>query len=193
MTKNKNEKFDNPNKKNVLDDPYVFIKTHTPETTTEPEDDDASTLFYESVTNFLADYQNKTITDEFYLAVEEYDLHYYIATAIRLIMSTRNINVYDESIVLNDAIDLIVRWRDNVMDNKCIKCGISAHPTNEAARFADVAFSDPHDKRHIAIGLIIRAVTTSDNDLCDIYLDAAVALLNECILPGTDRSIERDR
>jgi hypothetical protein len=192
MTKNKNEKFDKTNKKNVLDDPYVFIKTHTPETTTEPEDDDESRLFYESVTNFLADYQNKTITDEFYLAVEKYELHYYIATAIRLIMSTRNISVYDESIVLNDVIDLLVRWRENVKDNKFVY-SISAHPTNEVMRFADVAFSDPHDKRHIAIGLIIKAVITPDNDMCDIYLDAAIALLNECIVPGTERSIERDR
>jgi hypothetical protein len=193
MTKSKNEKLDKcTNKKNVYAESNstngVMKTMNIPETITEPADDDESTLFYESVTNFLADYQNKTITDEFYLAVEVYELHYYIATAIRLIMSTRSINVYEESIILNDAIDLLVRWREYVKDNKSIQ-----FVPNDPMTFADVAFSDPHDKRHIAIGLIIKAVITPDNDLCDIYLDAAISLLNECIIPGTDHLIERDR
>lgn len=187
MTKScKNEE---PNKCTINE----IMENPDPETGTEP-DDNVSAMFYENVRNFITDYRNKRIVDAFYLAVEEYELHYYVATAIRLIMSTRNITVYEESIILNGAIDLLIRWRENVKDNKSIKrSDVSAYPTNEASRFADVAFSDPHDKRHIAIGLIIKATTTSDNDLCDIYLDAAIALLKECIMLGVDRSIERDR
>ena len=181
MKKSKNEKFDVwSNSTNG-----VMKTMNIPETITEPEDDEEST-FYESATNFLADYQNKTITDKFYRAVEEFELHYYIATAIRLIMSTRNINAYAGSNVLNDAIDLLVRWQGHAKDNKLAQRTASTDPM----KFADAAFSDPHDKRHIAIGLIIKAATTPDNDLCDIYLIAAIALLRECVVIDTEHSIE---
>lgn len=186
----KGRKNEEPNKCTTKKEPVemnpvdeIMENPHS-ETAIEP-DVNESELFYESVTNFLADYQNKTITDKFYRAVEEFELHYYIATAIRLIMSTRNINAYAGSNVLNDAIDLLVRWQGHVKDNKC------PYRSNiEVLRFADAAFSDPHDKRHIAIGLIIKAATTPDNDLCDIYLIAAITLLRECVVLDTKHSIE---
>lgn len=164
----------------------VDIPNHR-ESNTETVKDDED-LFYESVTTFLANYQDKTLTDEFYLMLEDFQLHYYTATAIRLIMSTKDATVYNESIILSDAIDLLVRWREFVKDNHYIP-----HSSSNPMAFADKVFADPHDQRHIAITMIIKACITPDNDLADIYLDAAIALLNECIVPGTERSIERDR
>ena len=143
-------------------------------------------LFLESVSAFLANYNEKTLTDEFCIMVEEYNLHYYLATAIRMIMSTRDnesdkhMSAYNTSIVISDAIDLIIRWNERVRNNKYVP--IDEAPSVRPYEFAGKAFTPMCDNRYFAIALILKAYTNGDNDICQTYIEAAIQLLNELVI-----------
>ena len=169
----------------------TFKKNISPESTISVDestmmDIEEDKLFLESVSAFLANYNEKTLTDEFCIMVEEYDLHYYLATAIRMIMSTRDnesdkhMSAYNTSIVISDAIDLIIRWNERVRNNKYVP--IDESPSMRPYEFAGKAFTPMCDNRYFAIALILKAYTNGDNDICQTYIEAAVQLLNELVI-----------
>jgi hypothetical protein len=109
--------------------------------------------------------------------VEECELHYYLAHAISLIMDSRDLTIYYANKLLEEALDNLDRWCENVRDNHVDRSD------DDAMNYATKIFGSMSDPRSLVVFFIIKAATTSDNDVASTYMTTAMLLLdNECII-----------
>jgi hypothetical protein len=115
--------------------------------------------------------------------MEDTNMHYYLATAIKKLIDTKDLPVFYTSKAASEAIDLIIKWRNlsNRLDFGIgyINCQYHRNPKE----FSTAIFGSLEDSRALAVTLIIMGATTADTNLSGIYMDAAIGILdNECII-----------
>lgn len=109
--------------------------------------------------------------------VEECELHYYLANAISLIMDSRDLTIYYANKLLEEALDNLDRWCENVRDNHVDRSD------DDALYYVTKIFGSMSDPRALVVFFIIKAATTCDNDVSSTYMTTAMLLLdNECII-----------
>lgn len=112
--------------------------------------------------------------------MEDTNIQYYLATAIKKLIDTKDLPVFYTSKAASEAIDLIIKWRNlDFCGTGYINCQYRRNPKE----FSTAIFGSLEDSRALAVTLIIMGATTADTDLSGIYMDAAIGILdNECII-----------
>lgn len=133
-------------------------------------------MFIENAKTYLS---NRNRDSQLFVdIVEECELHYYLANAISLIMDSRDLTIYYANKLLEEALDNLDRWCENVRDNHVDKSS-----DNDAMSYATKIFGSMSDPRALVVFFIIKAATTFDNDVASTYMTTAMLLLdNECII-----------